>query len=211
MRFTLIAFKARCDKRSGFRGDRQARKLRQERHVYSNASSSHSCTVDDMKNWQPVLHVINRVGKARGGPVTINMPLLTELSPDRGLTVSRRSQAAFTLAEVLAALVFMAIVIPVAVQGLRIANLAGQVAVHKSEATRVAERVLNESIVTTNWNKSGLSGTAIEGTHQFSWVMRNEAWNQDPIRLLSVQVAFAVQGQQYDVRLSTLIDNSPPQ
>src|SRR6059036_647373 len=110
-----------------------------------------------------------------------------------------RSTAGFTLAEVLAALVFMAIVIPVAVQGLRTASLAGQVAVRKSEAARVAERVLNESIVTTNWNKSGLSGTAIEGTHQFSWVMRNEAWNQDPIRLLSVQVVFALQGQQYDV------------
>ena len=105
----------------------------------------------------------------------------------------------------------MAIVIPVAVQGLRIASLAGQVAVHKSEASRVAERVLNESIITTNWTRSGLSGTSMEGTHQFRWLLRNEAWTQDPIRLLSVQVTFAVQGREYDVRLGTLVDNSAPQ
>jgi hypothetical protein len=117
----------------------------------------------------------------------------------------------FTLAEVLAALVFMAIVIPVALQGLRIANLAGQVAIRKAEAARVAERVMNESIVTTNWSKSGLSGTITEGMHQFGWSMLNEPWTQDPLHLLSIKVTFAVQGQPYDVRLSTLVDTTQPQ
>ena len=125
-----------------------------------------------------------------------------------GRAASRpNKEAGFTLAEVLAALVFMAIVIPVAVQALKIANTAGQVAVRKAEATRVADRLLSESIVTTNWNKPGLSGSVQEGAHQFRWLLRNETW-QDPIRVLSVQVTFAVQGQDYDVRLSTLVDNS---
>jgi len=114
----------------------------------------------------------------------------------------------FTLAEVLAALLFMAIVIPVALQGLRIANLAGQVAIRKGEATQVAERVLNESMVTTNWNRSGQSGSVGAGAHQFSWLLRNETWIQEPMRLVSVQVTFRVQGKDYDVRLSTLADNS---
>ncbi len=126
----------------------------------------------------------------------------------RGRAHSARGEEGFTLAEVLAALVFMAIVIPVAVQGLRIANQAGQVAVRKGEATRVAERVLNESIVTTNWNKAGMSGASAEGMHQFRWALRNETWSQDPLHLLSVQVTFAVQGQNYDVNLSTLVDTS---
>ena len=126
-----------------------------------------------------------------------------------GTLRANRARAGFTLAEVLAALVFMAIVIPVAVQGLRIANLAGQVANRKGEAARVAERVLNESIVTTNWSKSSQNGTLAEGTHQFHWALRNEAWSQEPMRLVSVQVTFAVQGQDYDVRLSTLVNNSP--
>ena len=129
----------------------------------------------------------------------------------RSVPLRSRRQAGFTLAEVLAALLFMAIVIPVAVQGLKIANQAGEVAVRKAEASRVAERVLNESIITTNWNKSTPSGVAFEGMHQFNWSLRNSPWLQEPIRLLSVQVNFAVQGQPYDVHLSTLVDNSPPQ
>ncbi len=115
--------------------------------------------------------------------------------------------AGFTLAEVLAALLFMAIVIPVAMRGLQIASLAGVVAERKGHAARVAERVLNESIATTNWNKSVQSGTIIEGTRDFRWTIRNEAWNLDAVRLLSAEVFYAVRGQEYSVRLSTLVSN----
>ncbi len=121
----------------------------------------------------------------------------------------RRSaaQAGFTLAEVLAALVFMAIVIPVAIQGLRIASRAGTVAERRSEAARVAARVLSESLVTTNWNKSTQSGTIIEGTRQFAWVLRNQTWDQDAIQLLTAEVTFSVQNEPHVVRLSTLVEN----
>src|ERR1035438_10887635 len=66
----------------------------------------------------------------------------------------RRSAAGFTLAEVLAALLFMAIVIPAAIEGLHIASRAGTVATRKGEAARVAQRVLAENLVTTNWSQS---------------------------------------------------------
>jgi len=117
-------------------------------------------------------------------------------------------ESGFTLAEVLAALLFMAIVIPAALQGLQIANLSGQVAVRKAEGSRVAERVLNEALVTTNWNRAGLSGMVMEGAHQFSWTLRTDPWTQEPIRLLSVQVSYNVQGKLYNVGLSTLVDSS---
>lgn len=121
--------------------------------------------------------------------------------------------AGFTLAEVLAALLFMAIVIPVALEGLRIASRAGEVAARKGEAALVAERILNESLVTTNWNKSLQSGTVIQRAREFRWTLRNDPWTQDPnqtvIRQLSVEVLYAAQGQDYAVRLSTLADNSP--
>jgi type II secretory pathway component PulJ len=119
-----------------------------------------------------------------------------------------RSQAGFTLAEVLAALLFMAIVIPVAVQGLRIASLAGEVGERKGRAARVAERLLNENLVTTNWNKAVQSGTASEGPYQFRWTLRNETWNQDgnpnAPHQLSLEVTYSVQNRDYLVRLCTL-------
>lgn len=122
--------------------------------------------------------------------------------------VIRHSRAAFTLAEVLAALVFMAIVIPVVVECLHVASQAGEVAQRKTEAARVAERVLNESIVTTNWNQSAQNGTVQDGMRQFDWTLQNEPWNQDPMRLLTVQVKYTVQGRDYSVQLSTLADGS---
>ncbi len=123
-----------------------------------------------------------------------------------------RHRAAFTLAEVLAALMFMAIVIPAAVEGLHIASLAGTVAERKGEAARVAQRVLAENLVSTNWNQSVQSGTLTEGQREFRWTLRNDPWNQDPnqnvIRLLSVDVVFTAQNRDYSVRMSTLVDTS---
>jgi type II secretory pathway pseudopilin PulG len=120
----------------------------------------------------------------------------------------QRTRSAFTLAEVLAALAFMAIVIPVAVEGLRIANLAGQVSQRKAVAMRVAERVLNEMAVTGQMRSSAQNGSLQEGFQEYAWSMRSEPWPEDAMRLVTVQVAFTVQGQDYDVHLSTLIDNS---
>jgi type II secretory pathway pseudopilin PulG len=126
-----------------------------------------------------------------------------------------RTGAGFTLAEVLAALVFMAILIPVALQGLSLASRAGEVAARKSEAGLVADKVLNESIITTNWNNAVQNGTVRQGSREFRWSLRNDAWNQDPgqtaMRLLTVEVKFSAQGKDYSVRLSTLADSSPPQ
>src|ERR1035437_10572400 len=65
-----------------------------------------------------------------------------------GTPKNKKRTAAFTLAEVLAALLFMAIVIPVAVEALHTASLAGEIGVRKGVAARVADRILNESIVT---------------------------------------------------------------
>jgi hypothetical protein len=122
----------------------------------------------------------------------------------------KRACAGFTLAEALAALVFMAIVIPVAVQGLRVANLAGQVGERKATAARIAERVLNELVVTRQWQVASPHGTVREGVQEYRWTMRLDNWNQGLLRLLTVQVTFPVQGQDYEVRLSTLVDTAGP-
>lgn len=135
------------------------------------------------------------------------------LSPNSAFPRRRRATA-FTLAEVLAALVFMSIVIPVALSGLSIASRAGEVAARKAEASLVAERVLNENVITTNWNSTLQNGSIRQGLREFRWTMRNEPWNEDPyqnsMRLLSVEVNYSAQGRDYNVRLSTLIDNSTP-
>ena len=123
-------------------------------------------------------------------------------------------QSGFTLAEVLATLVFMAIVIPVPLEGLSIASRAGEVAARKSQAALVAERLLSESVVTTNWSQALQSGSTRQGVNEFRWTLRNDAWTGDPnqssLRLLSAEVVFSAHGQDYPVRLTTLVDSSAP-
>ena len=87
---------------------------------------------------------------------------------------------------------FMAIVIPVALQGLSIASRAGEVAERKREAVRVAERVLNETVATTNWNQSAQSGVIQELDREYRWTLRNGRWTESTMQLLTVEVTFPV-------------------
>lgn len=118
-----------------------------------------------------------------------------------------RSRAGFTLAEVLAALMFMAIVIPVAVRGLQIASRAGSVSERKATAARLAESKLNQLIVTGEWSSAASQGTIQEGRQTYKWRLDTQPWAEDgAMRLVTIWVTVPVQGQDYEVPLSTLVD-----
>jgi len=123
-----------------------------------------------------------------------------------------RQRSGFTLAEVLAALLLMAIVIPVALQGLHVASAAGEVGQRKMIASRIGNKVLNELKVMAQLQNTGRTGVVQEHGINYRWTVKNEPWTEDPLSqmtLASVTVSFAAQGKNYDVRLSTLI--APPQ
>ena len=130
-----------------------------------------------------------------------------KFKPTHFTFAAKRLRNAFTLAEVLAALAFMAIVIPVAMQGLSIASRAGAVAERKREAVRVAERLLNETLVTTNGNQSAQSGVVQELDREYRWKLRYDRWTESTMQLLTVEVTFPVQGKDYAVQLSTLAES----
>jgi prepilin-type N-terminal cleavage/methylation domain-containing protein len=119
-------------------------------------------------------------------------------------TAKTRKRAAFTLAEVLAAMLLLAIVIPAAVEALHVSSLAGEVAARKGAAARIADRILNESIVLTNWNNGVQSGTTQEGVLDFHWKLTSQVWPQDAMQLLTAEVTYQAQGKDYSVKLSTL-------
>ena len=121
-----------------------------------------------------------------------------------------RARAAFTLAEVLAALLFMAIVIPVALNGLRIASLAAQVGERKTVAARVAERVLNEQTLPSSGTTGGnnTSGNITEGPYEYRWTIESAPWTEGTLQLKTVKVTYQVQGRDYEVTVSTLADSA---
>ena len=113
---------------------------------------------------------------------------------------------AFTLAEVLAAMLVMAIVIPVAMQGMSIASRAGIAGQRKAAAMRVAERVLNEQFVTGQLIQNSNSGTVTEGDVTFPWALQSGTWPTDAMTQVTVTVTFTVQGANYNVTATTLFD-----
>ena len=127
---------------------------------------------------------------------------------------SRSLQAGFTLVEMLAAMLFMAIVIPVALQGLRIASRAGAVAGRKGVAVQLAESKLNELIVTGQWHNSGQGGACGAQWPGYQWTVKNEPWGGDTslnnLRLVTVEVIYPVQSQNYNVHLSTVLPDTAP-
>ncbi|MCL4785327.1 MAG: type II secretion system protein [Verrucomicrobia bacterium] len=126
---------------------------------------------------------------------------------NRASRVAKSARAGFTLAEVLAALLFMAIVIPVAMQGLRIASLAGSVSERKALGARLAENKLNELIVTGQWQSAAQRGAIEEGRQSYPWRLQTEPWREDgAMRLVTVIVTVPVQGRDYEVQISTLAD-----
>jgi len=126
----------------------------------------------------------------------------------RNAPAGRQRSQAFTLAEVLAAMLFLAIVIPTAVEALHVASLAGEVAARKSAAARVADRILNESLVTTNWSGAVQSGTVAEGVLNFNWTLTAQDWPEHSMQMLTAEVKYQAQGKDFSVKLSTLAN--PP-
>ena len=119
--------------------------------------------------------------------------------------VSFTDKRGFTLAETLAAMLFMAIVIPVAVRGVMLANRAGVVAERKRVAAELADRLLVETIVTQQWMDGSQEGDFGDELPGYRWVLEDETWDEDTMREISVRVLFTVQGTEYDVSLSTLV------
>lgn len=123
-----------------------------------------------------------------------------------------RSCAGFTLAEVLAALLFMAIVIPAAVEGVLVASRASTVAQRKVVAARIAERIINEIVVTGQTQVAGQTGVVEEGNLQYRYKSMLDFWRETTtsalfvtMQILTVEVSFTVQGREYAVQLSTLV------
>ena len=111
----------------------------------------------------------------------------------------------FTLVEVLASLLLMAIIIPVATEGMSVASRVGILGQRKAAAMRVAERVLNELITEAQLQQNSSSGTAADGDTVYPWSMRVENWPEDAMQQMTVAVTFSVQGNNYEVSVTTLL------
>jgi len=122
--------------------------------------------------------------------------------------LSRKHYAGFTFVEILASMLFMAIVIPVAVQGITIASRAGVAAERKRIAAELADEKITEFILDDSWREGEQEGTfenlGAQIESGYRWTLATTAWEEDTMRLITVTVYYTVQQKELSVQLSTL-------
>ena len=121
---------------------------------------------------------------------------------------ARGAVAGFTLTEVLAALLFMAILIPVTMHGVTVASRAGTLGQRKAIAMRIAERVLEEAIADSTVTNGAANGSVVDGDVTYPWTLKSQPWTEDSMTEVTVNVSFDVQGSTFEVSASTLYDSS---
>ena len=121
-----------------------------------------------------------------------------------------RHRAGFTFVEVLAAMLFLAIVVPAIVTALTISNRASEMTDRGTTAGQLAENKLNEMLIGNAWqgasNASGDCGADFPG---YRWQLTQEPWTGDSaatMTQLKVEVFFQTQGTEHSVALTTLVN-----
>jgi type II secretory pathway pseudopilin PulG len=118
-----------------------------------------------------------------------------------------RFQRGFTFAEVLAAMIFMAILLPVVMQGLVLANRASVIAERKRTAVHLGNSLLTELVATEQWSYAGNRGNFGPGNELYEWELLQTGWNLDDMEQLTLIVTYPVQGQVHRINLTTLVED----
>ena len=122
------------------------------------------------------------------------------------------ASSAFTFVEVLAALLFLGVVIPAVITALTLSNRASEVADRGTTAGELAENKLDEMLVDNAWQSAtGTSGTFGDAFSGYRWEMTVDNWGTDTantVEEMRVEVFYPVQGKERSVRLSTLVNPS---
>ena len=104
-------------------------------------------------------------------------------------------------------MVFMAILIPVVMQGLSLANRASVFAERKRMAAFLANGKLNEIVSTESWSFSSNRGDFSPEYSMYQWELLQPGWEQDNMQELTCVVTFQVQGRDCQIQLSTLVED----
>lgn len=117
----------------------------------------------------------------------------------------KRHTAAFTLVEILAALAFLGLVIPVAVGAIMIANRASVVSERSMIAVQLGENRLNELMLANAWSTAESRGT-FDDHPGYRWELKRQDWPTADMSELTLEVFYQVQGAEQSVKLTTLVN-----
>jgi prepilin-type N-terminal cleavage/methylation domain-containing protein len=114
-----------------------------------------------------------------------------------------------TLAEVLAAIVIVAVVVPVAMQGISIATGLASLTRQRAQATSLAESKLDEIIIGQLWQGAQLSGDFAPQFPEYHWQADVSDWEEADMKQIQLHVSWVNRGKDREIILSTLVYNKP--
>ena len=126
----------------------------------------------------------------------------TDRNPAGAATASR----GFTLVELLATLVLVAVILPVAMRGISMATTVAGLTAQRMTATTLAENRMADLLVTQGWRDGSLAGDfADDGHPEFAWKGEVSDWNGIALQQLTVTVTWERRGHDRVVFLTTLV------
>lgn len=121
---------------------------------------------------------------------------------------SKNKAAGFTLMEVLAAMVLLAIVLPAVMKGISIATVLASDTVGKIVAAELAENRLNEAILLDEWVSGSGSGDFGNDYPGYRWTLTASGGPQAGLKQVDMTVTWEKRADQYEFKLTTFVYES---
>jgi len=118
---------------------------------------------------------------------------------------ARRRRSGFTLVEVMAAMVLLAIVLPTAIQGTVLCMNLATNARMQAQAASLAQAKLSELAATKMIDEAIQTGDFGEQWPQYTWIASVQSWYDPRLVELDVSVVWIRNGKEHDVTVSTLV------
>lgn len=124
---------------------------------------------------------------------------------DRDRIVERR-RGGFTFIELLATVVLIGIIMPVAMHSIALCTSLGGQARRQIEAASLARTKLTELTVSQDWRTSEKSGNFGDDWPGFRWTAEVTGWTDSTLSQLDLTVFWQSHGRERSVTLSTLVN-----
>ena len=114
-------------------------------------------------------------------------------------------KSGFTFLELLATMVLIALIMPVAMHSIALCTqLAGQ-SEHQIEAAGLAKTKLTELVATEDWQSGDQRGDFGDDWPDYEWSATVTDWTDATVQQLDVTVYWVAQGADKEITLSTLV------
>jgi prepilin-type N-terminal cleavage/methylation domain-containing protein len=111
----------------------------------------------------------------------------------------------FTFIELLATVVLIAIIMPVAMKSIGLCTRLGGLSRRQIEAASLAKTKMTDLIVTGDWQNGNQHGSFGDDWPGYEWKATLTNWTDSTVRQLDLTVFWESMGMQQTVMLSTLV------